>query len=150
LFPLSPLDPADDPQLVRIALASGDRELAEWATAGAELRAEINPGVPVFLASAAHARGLLTGDSRLLARAVSILEAGQRRLALASALEDLAVAEIRDGRRGQAIAALDRALAIYAGCGARWDLARVRRACGSSASSAACPQNAGPPWGGRP
>ena len=23
-------------------------------------------------------------------------------------------------------------------------------ACGSSASSAACPQNAGPPWGGRP
>ena len=127
LFPLSPLDPADDPQLVRIALASGDRELAESATVGAELRAKINPGVPVFLASATHARGLLTGDSGLLARAVSFLEADQRRLALASALEDLAVAEIRDGRREQAVAALDGALAIYAGCGARWDLARVRR-----------------------
>ena len=127
LFPLFPLDPADDPQLVRIALASGDRELAESATAGAERRAEINPGVPVFLASAAHARGLLTGDSGLLAEAVSFLEAGQRRLALASALEDLAVAEIRAGRSDQAIAALDRALAIYAACGARWDLARVRR-----------------------
>ena len=123
----SPSDPADDPQLVRIALASGDRELAESATVGAELRAEMNPGVPVFLASAAHARGLLTGDSGLLARAVKFLEAGQRRLALASALEDLAVAEIRDGRREQAVAALDGALAIYAGCGARWDLARVRR-----------------------
>ena len=37
------------------------------------------------------------------------------------------MAEIRAGRREQAIAALDRALAIYAACGARWDLARVRR-----------------------
>ena len=127
LFPIYPLDPADDPQLVRIALASGDRELAESATAGAERRAELNPGIPVFLASAVHARGLLTGDSGLLARAVSILQAGQRRLALASALEDLAVAETRAGRSDQAVAALDRALAIHAACGARWDLARVRR-----------------------
>ena len=127
LFPLFPLDPADDPHLVRIALASGDRELAESATAGAERRAEINPGVPVFLASAVHARGLLTGNIALLAQAVSILETGQRRLALASAHEDLAVAEIRAGRSEQAIAALDRALVSYAACGARWDLARVRR-----------------------
>ncbi len=127
LIPLLPLDPADDPQLVRIALASGDPDLAESATAGAERRAEINPGVPVFLASAVHARGLLTGNLGLLTRAVSILEAGQRRLALASALEDLAVAQIRAGRSDQAIAALDRALVIHAACGARWDLARVRR-----------------------
>jgi DNA-binding CsgD family transcriptional regulator len=127
LFPLFPLDPADDPQLVRIALASEDWELAESATTGAERRAEINPGIPAVLASAAHARGLLTGDPGLLARAVTVLEGGQRRLALASALEDLALAEIRVGRTGQAIAALDRALVIYAACGARWDLARVRR-----------------------
>jgi DNA-binding CsgD family transcriptional regulator len=53
-------------------------------------------------------------------------QAGQRPLALASALEDLAVAETRAGRTGQAIAALDRALVIHAGCGARWDLGRVR------------------------
>jgi DNA-binding NarL/FixJ family response regulator len=127
LFPLLPLDPADDPHLVRIALASGDQELAESATADAERRAEINPGVPVFQASAAHARGLLAGDPGPLARAVSILSPGQRRLALASALEDLAVAEIGAGRTEQAVAALDRALAIHADCGARWDLARVRR-----------------------
>jgi len=127
LFPLFPLDPADDPQLVRVALASEDQELAESAASGAERRAEINPGVPVFLASAAHTRGLLTWDPSLLAGAVTILEAGQRRLALASALEDLAVAELRTGRNDEAIAALDRALVIYADCGARWDLARVRR-----------------------
>jgi DNA-binding CsgD family transcriptional regulator len=127
VFPLFPVDPADDPQLVRIALASGDRDLAESATASAEERAEINPGIPAFLASAVHARGLLTGRPSLLAQAASILEAGQRRLALASALEDLAAAQIRANQGDQAIIALDRALGIYAACGARWDLARVRR-----------------------
>jgi DNA-binding CsgD family transcriptional regulator len=127
VFPLIPLDPSDDPHLVRIAIASGDPELAESAVAGAERRHKINPGVPSAAASAAHARGLLTGDAGLLARAVGILEAGPRRLALASALEDLAVAEIRAGRTDQAIAVLDRALVIYADCGARWDLGRVRR-----------------------
>jgi len=127
LFPLFPLDPADDPQLVRIALASEDRELAESATAAAEGRAGLNPGVPAFLASASHARGLLTGDPGPLAEAVSLFEAGQRRLALASALEDLAVAQLRAGRGDGAIAALDRALVIHAACGARRDLARVRQ-----------------------
>jgi DNA-binding CsgD family transcriptional regulator len=127
LFPLFPLDPADDPQLVRIALDARDRELAESATAGAERRAEISPGVPALLASAVHARGLLSGNPGLLAQAVTILQAGQRRLALASALEDLAVAETRAGRGRQAIDALDLALVSYAASGARWDLARVRR-----------------------
>ena len=127
VFPLFPLDPADDPQLVRIALASGDRELAESATAAAERRSEVNPGVPTMLASARHARGLLTGDPGLLTQAVGILEAGRRRLALASALEDLAVAEIRAGRTAQAIAVLDRALVIHIACGAAWDTARIRR-----------------------
>jgi len=75
LFPLFPLDPADDPQLVRIALASGDRELAEAATAGAERRAEVSPAVPAVLASAVHARGLLTGNIGLLAQAVMSIPA---------------------------------------------------------------------------
>ena len=127
LFPLFPLDPADDPQLVRIALVSDDWELAESATRGAEQRADRNPGVPGFLASAVHARGLLNGDPDLLVRAVTILDGGQRRLALASALEDLAVAQIRAGHSDRAVAALDRARVIHATCGARRDLARVRR-----------------------
>jgi DNA-binding CsgD family transcriptional regulator len=127
IFPLFLLDPTDDPQMVRIAMAGGDRELAESATAAAERRAEINPGASAVVASAAHARGLLTGDRDLLSQAVTILEAGQRRLAFASAVEDLGVAEGRAGHTREAIAALDRALAIHAACGARWDLARVRR-----------------------
>src|SRR5438445_251136 len=85
------------------------------------------PPTPTAFANAAHARGLLTANRDLLAEAVTTLEAGQRRLALASALEDLAVAETREGDTHGAIAALDRALAVYAACGARWDVARIRR-----------------------
>jgi hypothetical protein len=96
---------AADLQLVRIALASGDRDLAESATASAEERAGINPETPALLASAVHARGLLTGRPSLLAQAASILEAGQRRLALASALEDLAAAQIWAGQGDQTITA---------------------------------------------
>jgi DNA-binding CsgD family transcriptional regulator len=127
VFPLFPLDVADDPQLVRIAMASGDLELAESVTEAAERRADANPGLRSVLASAAHARGLLAADRQNLARAVAILEPGPRRLATASAMEDLAVAETRTGRAKEAIAALDAALAIYAGCGARWDATRVRK-----------------------
>ncbi len=126
VFPLFPLDVTDDPQLVRIAMASGDLEMAESVTWAAERRTSANPDLPSVAASAAHARGLLTADRQRLARAVTILESGPRRLALASAMEDLAVAEIRTGHAEEAIAALDGALVIYAGCGARWDATRVR------------------------
>jgi DNA-binding CsgD family transcriptional regulator len=126
VFPLFPLDAADDPQLVRIAMASGDLELAESVTQAAERRAGANPGLPSVLASAAHARGLLAADPRSLARAITFLESGPRRLALASAVEDLAVAEMRKGHAAEAITALDDALGIYAGCGASWDATRVR------------------------
>jgi hypothetical protein len=115
---LVPLDPAEDPQLVRIATAAGDQELAESAAEAAERRHQVNPGAPAMLASAAHARGLLTGDLILLARAVTVLEAGPRQLAPPSALEDLGVAEALAGRTHQAIAALDRAPAIHAARGA--------------------------------
>jgi DNA-binding CsgD family transcriptional regulator len=127
IFPLFPLDPLDDPQLVRIALASGDHELAAAATAAAHQRSAATPSAPALLASAVHAAALLTGDRDRLAEAVDLLQAGPRRLALASALEDLGVAEGRDGRTEQAISALDRALSLHAACGASWDLARVRR-----------------------
>ena len=60
--------------------------------AAAERRSELNPDAPTIAATAAHARGILTGDDQLLARAVELLDEGQRSLALASALEDLGAA----------------------------------------------------------
>ena len=106
-------------------------ELAEATTEAAERRRDQNPGAAAIAASAAHARGLLTGDRERLVEAVSVLQSAEcaslRKLALASAVEDLAVANARAGAADEAVSCLERALALYAACDARWDEARVRR-----------------------
>ena len=127
LFPLFPFEIEDDPQLVRIAVAAGDEELAKHAIEQAEHRCELNPGVVSFKAAVAHARGLWRSSTRLLDTAASLFETGPRPLAAASALEDLGRLQVAEGATDDAIASLDRALAIDAQVGASWDAARVRR-----------------------
>jgi DNA-binding CsgD family transcriptional regulator len=127
LFPLFPFEIADDPQLVRIAVAAGDKELAEHAIEQAEHRCELNPGVVSFKAAVAHARGLWRSSARLLDTAASLFETGPRPLAAASALEDLGRLQMAEGATDDAIASFDRALTIDAQVGASWDAARVRR-----------------------
>jgi DNA-binding CsgD family transcriptional regulator len=126
LFPLFPFEIEDDPQLVRIAAAAGDEELAEHTIEQAEHRRELNPGVVSFRAAAAHARGLWRNSTCDLETAASLFETGPRPLAAASALEDLGRLQASEGATGDAIASLDRALAIDAQAGASWDAARVR------------------------
>jgi DNA-binding CsgD family transcriptional regulator len=127
LFPLFPFEIEDDPQLVRIAVAAGDEELAKHVIEQAEHRCELNPGVVSFKAAVAHARGLWRSSTRLLDTAASLFETGPRPLAAASALEDLGRLQVAEGATDDAIASLDRALAIDAQVGASWDAARVRR-----------------------
>jgi DNA-binding CsgD family transcriptional regulator len=127
LFPLFPFEIEDDPQLVRIAVAVGDDELAEHTVEQAERRCELNPGVVSFRAAAAHARGLWRNSADHLETAVPLFEAGPRPLATASALEDLGRWQAAEGATDDAIASLDRALAIDVHAGAGWDAARVRR-----------------------
>ncbi len=112
LFPLFPLEIADDPQLVRIAVASGDGQLAGHVVEQAERRCEFNPGVVSFKAAAAHARGLWQGSADDLRTAASLFETGPRPLATASALEDLGRSQASEGATDDATASLDRALAI--------------------------------------
>jgi DNA-binding CsgD family transcriptional regulator len=126
ILPLFPIDVTDEPQLVRIALATGDTELAEVTLAQADRRAQRNPRVATIVATAAHARGLATSSIDELARAVDLFETGPRPLARASALEDLGVARARVGALDAAIEALDGALVLYAEAGATWDAGRVR------------------------
>jgi DNA-binding CsgD family transcriptional regulator len=127
LFPLFPFEIEDDPQLVRIAVAAGDEELAEHAIEQAEHRCQLNPGVVSFKAAVAHARGLWRSSTRHLETAASLFEAGPRPLATASALEDLGRVQAAEGATDNAIASLDRALSIDTHAGASWDAARVRR-----------------------
>ena len=126
LFPLFPFEIADDPQLMRIAVAVGDQELAEHAIEQAEHRCELNPGVVSFKAALAHARGLWRSSACDLQTAASLFAAGPRPLATASALEDLGRLQASEGADDDAIASLDRALAIDVQAGARRDAARVR------------------------
>jgi DNA-binding CsgD family transcriptional regulator/tetratricopeptide (TPR) repeat protein len=127
LFPLFPMEAADDPLLVRMALAADDEELAKAATNIAARRYELNPGVPSAAGAAAHTRGLLNHSRHDLEQAASILATGQRPLAVAAALEDLGCARLADGDRDGAVEAFDRVLRICAGTGAVRDAARARK-----------------------
>jgi DNA-binding CsgD family transcriptional regulator/DNA-binding Lrp family transcriptional regulator len=120
------MDMADEPQMVRIALAVGDRELAESAVADANRRAQLCPGVPSLAAIAAHARGLLDGDVDELLAAVRLFKRSPRSLAIAAAWEDLGLAHQRQGTTDSAIDALTKALVIFSRAGATQDAARLR------------------------
>ena len=124
---LYPMDVTDDPQLVRIALAAGDGRLAADTVASAEERARRNPGVGSVQAAAAHTRGLLDADAASLAEACLLFDGGPRPMALASALEDLGVAQLRAGAPSAGVDTLGRALVEYTEAGATWDASRVRR-----------------------
>ena len=120
------MDPADEPQIVRIALAAGDRELAESAVADATRRAEFSPDVPSLDAIAAHATGQLDGDIDMLSEAVSLFQRSPRTLARAAASEDLGLAHQRQGTTDSAIDALTQALVLFSRAGATQDAARLR------------------------
>jgi DNA-binding CsgD family transcriptional regulator len=125
ILPLHPMDVTDEPQLVRIARAAGDRQLAAEAVALAERRVQRSPNVGSIRAAAAHARGLLDDDTAQLAKAVELFPR-ERPLALASALEDLGSSHLRRQARQPGVDALGRALVLYANAGATWDAGRVR------------------------
>ena len=120
------MDMADEPQMVLMALAVGDRELAESAVADASRRAELSPGVPSLDAIAAHASGLLNGDNDELSEAVSLFERSPRSLAHAAAWEDLGLAHQRQGTADSGIDELTQALVLFAQAGATRDAARLR------------------------
>jgi DNA-binding CsgD family transcriptional regulator len=127
LFPLFPMEVADDPLLVRMALAAGDDELAKAVAELAARRRELNPGVPSVAGAAMHTQGLVSGSRQDLEQAVAILVTCPRPLALAAALEDLGCARLADGDRSGAVDAFDRVLRICIDAGAVRDAARARK-----------------------
>ena len=126
LLPLFPLDVTDEVHMARIALATGDDELAVAARTSAEGRARLNPGVASIAGAAAHVRGLIDDDTGDLRDAIRHFERGPRPIALASALEDRGVALARRGDRDEAVATLERALRLWAQTRASRDETRVR------------------------
>jgi DNA-binding CsgD family transcriptional regulator len=125
-LPGLPRDITDDTQLVRIALAAGDRARALDTVQRAERRAGDHPAIATMAGVAAHARGLLDGDPDALAAAVERHRSGVRPLALASALEDAGSHAATCGHRSTAVQRLGEALETYVRLGATWDAARTR------------------------
>jgi len=117
---------ADAPQMVRIALAAGDRKLAESAVADANRTASLCPDVRSLAAIAAHARGLLESSVDQLTEALSLFGESPRTLALAATFEDLGVTHQHYGAADSAIDALSQALVLFARAGAVQDATRLR------------------------
>jgi DNA-binding CsgD family transcriptional regulator len=118
-------DPTAAPALVRLAIRTGDLDLAHATVQAARALADRNPSVTSLLGAARHATGLLAGDPRDLHAAVAHFEDSPRPLALASAMEDAAMAEHGAGRQAQAVQLLENAHALQQNLGALRACARL-------------------------
>jgi DNA-binding CsgD family transcriptional regulator len=113
------------PDLVRLALAAGDRRMAQAATQAcqAEAAAETQPA----RAAAASLRccGLLRSDPGPLRDAVAHYRSAGPAVELPAALEDLAAVLAERGRPDEARATLNEAISLYEDLDARWDIRRA-------------------------
>ena len=112
------------PNLVRLALASGERERAQTVAAAMAGIAE-QLDVPSLAGAALHCRGLADGDAEVLRAAATAYSQGPRPLELALASEDAGAAFARQGDTGRARGLLEQAAAIYERLSAARDLARA-------------------------
>ena len=113
------------PDLVRLALAAGDRPMAQAATRAcqAEAAAETHPARATV--ASLRCRGLLESDPDPLTEAVAHYRALGQATELPAALEDLAVVLARSGREEEASTAFTEAVSLYEGLQARWDIRRA-------------------------
>ena len=113
------------PDLVRLALAAGDRQMAQAATQAcqAEAAAETHPARATVASLRCH--GLLESDPGPLREAVAHYRALGPAVELPAALEDLAVVQAGSGREEDARTALNEAVSLYEGLQARWDIRRA-------------------------
>ena len=113
------------PDLVRLALAADDRQLARAAAnaCAEEATAETYPARAA--AASLRCRGLLESDPDPLAEAAAHYRAVGPAVELPVALEDLAVVLAERGQEDDARAALNEAVGLYEGLQARWDIRRA-------------------------
>ena len=111
--------------LVRLALARGDRGRARDVAAAVAGIADENPQVPSLTGAALRCRGLAEDDSEILDAAVMAYARGSRPLELALTCEEAGTAFARQDMADRARPLLDQAIEIYERLGAARDLARA-------------------------
>ncbi len=112
------------PELVRVALRCGDRELAQRAVGGLADLAGAND-VRSLDGLVLRCRGLLEDDPELLEAAVDAYAASPRVVERAVAQEDAGAARLRRGDRDRGRALMEQALAVYEARSMDRDVARA-------------------------
>jgi len=113
------------PDLVRLAMAAGDRLIARTATRACEAEAEAETQPARAAAASLQCRGLLDSDPAPLHEAVAHYRQAGPAGQLPTALEDLAVVLAERGEEDEARATLNEAVSLYEGLQARWDIRRA-------------------------
>jgi DNA-binding CsgD family transcriptional regulator len=113
------------PDLVRLAIAADDREMARTAARAcqAEAAAETQPARAA--AASLRCQGLLKSDPAPLRDAVAHYRTVGPAAELPAAVEDLAAVLAGRGQQEEARGALNEAVSLYEGLNARWDIRRA-------------------------
>ncbi len=112
----------------RVASAAGDAGLRARVLQAAEVLERERPAVPLLVAVAGYARGILERDAQALVAAAGLLESSERPLLYASAAEDAGGELSRAQRNAEALDQLNAAFDTYIECEATADARRVGRA----------------------
>jgi DNA-binding CsgD family transcriptional regulator/tetratricopeptide (TPR) repeat protein len=113
------------PDLVRLALATGDRQMAQTAAQACQAEAAAETWPARAAAASLRCQGLLESDQDPLQEAVAHYRAAGPAVELPAALEDLAVVLAERGQDKDARAALIEAVSHYQGLQADWDIRRA-------------------------
>ena len=113
------------PDLVRLAMATGDLQLARTATRACEQEAAAETQPARAAAASLRCRGLLTADPVPLRDAVAHYRTVGPLVELPVAMEDLAAVLAKRGEHEEAREALNEAVTLYEGMSARWDIRRA-------------------------
>jgi DNA-binding CsgD family transcriptional regulator len=112
------------PDVVRLALATGEPTVAAAATRACAREAE-RQARPLTMAASQHCQGLLDGDPAVVQAAAGLFESTGYPLFHAQALENAAVLYAERGELAAARPPYLRSIDIYQGLGAAWDIMRA-------------------------
>jgi DNA-binding CsgD family transcriptional regulator len=113
------------PDLVRLAIAAGDRRIARTAAQACQEEAAAETQPARAAAASLRCQGLLETDPAALRDAVAHYRTVGPAVELPAALEDLAAVLAERGQHEEARAALNEAVSLYEGLTARWDIRRA-------------------------
>jgi DNA-binding CsgD family transcriptional regulator len=113
------------PDLVRLAIAAGDRQIARTAARACQEEAAAETQPARAAAASLRCQGLLGSDPAPLRDAIAHYRTVGPAVELPAVVEDLAAVLAERGQHEEARAALNEAVSLYEGLNARWDIRRA-------------------------